>query len=113
VVPVRGQRRLDTWKIEIQGGKTTALAAWGKESLDARSLQRLPSTVMQERTERPNTEDEPERTLHFAAPTPVPSRVEELMRTCPNCGSRLAERKCKLFCPDPRCGFYLSCADYY
>ncbi len=35
------------------------------------------------------------------------------MRTCPNCGARLAERKCKLFCPDPRCGYYLSCADYY
>ena len=39
--------------------------------------------------------------------------AEELMRTCPNCGRELAERKCKLFCPDPRCGFYLSCADYY
>jgi hypothetical protein len=38
---------------------------------------------------------------------------EDVMRTCPNCGSRLAERKCKLFCPDPRCGYYLSCADYY
>jgi hypothetical protein len=41
------------------------------------------------------------------------SETEELMRTCPNCGKRLAERKCKLYCPDPRCGFYLSCADYY
>lgn len=40
-------------------------------------------------------------------------RTEELMRTCPICGSQLAERKCKLFCPDPRCGYYLSCADYY
>ena len=43
----------------------------------------------------------------FAAP------VEQLIRTCPNCGRTLAERKCKLFCPDPRCGYYLSCADYY
>jgi len=38
---------------------------------------------------------------------------EDVMRTCPNCGQRLQERKCKLFCPDPRCGYYLSCADYY
>ena len=38
---------------------------------------------------------------------------EEVMRTCPNCGKALHERKCKLFCPDPRCGYYLSCADYY
>lgn len=54
-------------------------------------------------------DDEPERAPRLSAPSPV----EDLIRTCPNCGSRLAERKCKLFCPDPRCGFYLSCADYY
>lgn len=39
--------------------------------------------------------------------------AEELMRTCPNCGREMAERKCKLVCPDPRCGYFLSCADYY
>ena len=33
--------------------------------------------------------------------------------TCPNCGSSLVERKCKLFCPSVGCGYYLSCADYY
>jgi hypothetical protein len=38
---------------------------------------------------------------------------EEVLRTCPICGKTLHERKCKLFCPDPRCGYYLSCADYY
>jgi uncharacterized Zn finger protein (UPF0148 family) len=37
----------------------------------------------------------------------------ELMRTCPVCGKPLAERKCKLFCPDPVCGYYLSCSDFY
>lgn len=38
---------------------------------------------------------------------------ERAMRTCPNCGAELAERKCKLYCPRPGCGFYLSCADFY
>lgn len=37
----------------------------------------------------------------------------EVMRTCPICGRPLAERKCKLFCPDPVCGYYLSCSDFY
>jgi len=41
------------------------------------------------------------------------SRAEEVISTCPNCGSRLEQRKCKLFCPRPGCGFFLSCADYY
>lgn len=54
------------------------------------------------------TVDPPE--ARRAAPAASP---EDVMRTCPNCGSRLAERKCKLYCPDPRCGYYLSCADYY
>ncbi len=38
---------------------------------------------------------------------------EQVMRTCPICGSELADRKCKLYCPDPRCGYYLSCSDFY
>jgi len=46
-------------------------------------------------------------------PVEARSSPEELMRTCPNCGKALHERKCKLFCPDPRCGYYLSCSDYY
>lgn len=40
-------------------------------------------------------------------------RAERVMRTCPVCGRELAERKCKLYCPDPRCGYFLSCADFY
>lgn len=34
------------------------------------------------------------------------------VRTCPNCGRTLTEEHCKLRCPDPACGFFLSCADY-
>ena len=33
-----------------------------------------------------------------------------LMLTCANCGATMDERKCKLIC---RCGFFLSCSDYY
>jgi hypothetical protein len=30
--------------------------------------------------------------------------------TCANCGNEMDERKCKLIC---RCGYFLSCSDYY
>ena len=33
-----------------------------------------------------------------------------VMLTCANCGARMVERKCKLVC---RCGYFLSCSDYY
>ncbi len=33
-----------------------------------------------------------------------------IMLTCANCGSAMDERKCKLIC---RCGYFLSCSDYY
>lgn len=45
-----------------------------------------------------------------AAEEPEPERA---MRTCPVCGHELAERKCKLYCPRPGCGYFLSCADFY
>jgi hypothetical protein len=44
---------------------------------------------------------------------PERDRAELAMRTCPVCGAELAERKCKLYCPRPGCGYYLSCADFY
>ena len=30
---------------------------------------------------------------------------------CPTCSDRLVGHRCKLICQ--RCGYYLSCADYY
>lgn len=36
---------------------------------------------------------------------------EEPMLYCPTCNAKLEQRKCKLFCS--RCGYYMSCADYY
>jgi ribosomal protein S27AE len=35
----------------------------------------------------------------------------EPMLYCPRCSTRLTELKCKLVCG--KCGYYLSCADYY
>lgn len=40
----------------------------------------------------------------------APEDPGELMLTCANCGARMDERKCKLIC---RCGYFLSCSDYY
>ncbi|HSP95021.1 MAG TPA: hypothetical protein VLU06_10750 [Thermoanaerobaculia bacterium] len=34
-------------------------------------------------------------------------------RICPTCGAMLLERKCELLCPDPACGYYMSCSDFY
>ena len=33
-----------------------------------------------------------------------------LILTCANCGAAMDERECKLIC---RCGYFLSCSDYY
>ncbi|MEO8659511.1 MAG: hypothetical protein ABI693_13650 [Bryobacteraceae bacterium] len=45
------------------------------------------------------------------APQPVTQPAEEPMLYCPRCNARLTEHKCKLHCT--RCGYYMSCADYY
>ena len=41
----------------------------------------------------------------------VRSGDNEPMLFCPRCNSRLMELKCKLICE--KCGYYMSCADYY
>ena len=42
-----------------------------------------------------------------ASPDADPASV---VLTCANCGAAMDERKCKLIC---RCGYFLSCSDYY
>ena len=44
------------------------------------------------------------------APPPEEADPGLLVRTCANCGATMDERKCKLVC---RCGYFLSCSDYY
>ena len=46
-----------------------------------------------------------------AADTRRALQAQEPMLFCPVCSLRLSERKCKLFCE--RCGYYMSCSDYY
>ncbi len=50
-----------------------------------------------------------------AAPDPLDRATIEpdpgaVILTCANCGAAMDERKCKLIC---RCGYFLSCSDYY
>lgn len=42
---------------------------------------------------------------------PARQNEDEPMLYCPVCSTRLTERKCKLYCE--KCGYYMSCADYY
>jgi hypothetical protein len=47
-----------------------------------------------------------------AEPTDAAGDVDPgtVILTCANCGAQMDERKCKLVC---RCGYFLSCSDYY
>ena len=31
---------------------------------------------------------------------------------CPLCGSKLLNHKCRLVCPDARCGYFQSCSEF-
>jgi len=43
--------------------------------------------------------------------TPKSKDENEPILYCPVCSTRLTSRKCKLLCE--KCGYYMSCADYY
>jgi hypothetical protein len=46
-----------------------------------------------------------------ASTIPPHGDQQEPMLYCPVCSTRLTARKCKLLCE--KCGYYMSCADYY
>src|SRR5579883_1923738 len=57
-----------------------------------------------------------DRPVRESQPTPPRADAEnpppeEPMLYCPVCSTRLTARKCKLLCE--KCGYYMSCADYY
>jgi hypothetical protein len=69
-----------------------------------------PSATPEAPTWRPS---QPIRLLESAddasgdGPDPDPAAI---ILTCANCGAAMDERTCKLIC---RCGYFLSCSDYY
>lgn len=48
-----------------------------------------------------------------STPTPTrPARAKDDHSVfCPNCSNKLEQLKCKLLCK--RCGYFMSCADFY
>jgi hypothetical protein len=52
------------------------------------------------------------RAIDYVDDDAAPAQVDPgaLVLTCANCGAAMDERKCKLIC---RCGYFLSCSDYY
>lgn len=62
------------------------------------------------RLESPGGEREPAQDSQLQTPAREERHPE---RVCPTCGATLLERKCKLLCPDPACGYYMSCSDFY
>jgi hypothetical protein len=46
-----------------------------------------------------------------AASPAIRKDQDEPMLWCPICSTKLESRRCKLFCE--KCGYYMSCADYY
>lgn len=38
--------------------------------------------------------------------------LTEASMSCPNCGSKLEGRKCKLLCTRPGCGYMVTCSEW-
>ena len=72
------------------------------------SFDGAPTLALVGTTNKPAPAPEP-----HAAEQPAKTAATDPMLVCPNCGRTLTERKCKLLCPNPICGYYLSCSDYY
>jgi ribosomal protein S27AE len=61
--------------------------------------------------ERPRAYDADFDGKFAAASAPAETRQVHVQQICPNCSEMLTGHHCKLVCT--RCGYYLSCADYY
>ena len=63
----------------------------------------------------PSDDDQPPRMPASASRSnqqpEVRTEEQQAMLYCPVCNQRLAAQRCKLICE--RCGYYMSCADYY
>ena len=55
--------------------------------------------------------DRPPEPVTPAEQPEQPESQDEAMLYCPVCSKRLSPRKCTLICE--RCGYYMSCSDYY
>jgi len=56
-------------------------------------------------------EPRPDSLASHAAESKISDVPAEAMLYCPVCSTRLGQLKCKLLCT--KCGYYMSCADYY
>ena len=78
----------------------------GRPGPDVRTRRRVHDPAHRTRSRETDASDRPPIALAPEA-DPDPGLV---ILTCANCGAAMDERKCKLIC---RCGYFLSCSDYY